>query len=171
MCRPVIAPALFRSLSPAPLLLIFSSPFTRTSPSRAAATATSLLISPPMAAPPGPNPGLTIASGSGNNVQGAWVFVGADHAVYVGYYDSVAAPDRIAVRKSTDLGLTFSAAVTVSNLVTTGTNGSLNVPAGYRSSAFPQFVASPVTPNLLFSIHPDITVAGGSDSNVFINQS
>ena len=118
-----------------------------------------------------PNPGLTIASGAAGNVQGAFVFVGSDHAVYVGYYDSNGTPDTIKIRKSTDQGLTFAAVVTVSNLVTTGTNGSLNVPAGYRSSAFPQFVASPINANLLFSIHPDITSAGGSDSNIYFNKS
>ena len=114
---------------------------------------------------------LLIDSGADGNVQGAWVCVGADHAVYAGYYDSAGAPDKIKVRKSTDQGVTFAAAVTVSNLVTTGTNGSLNVPAGYRSSAFPQFFASPTNANLLFAIHPDITVAGGSDSNIFFQQS
>ncbi|HKA18702.1 MAG TPA: HYR domain-containing protein [Blastocatellia bacterium] len=114
---------------------------------------------------------LLIVSGASGNVQGAFVFVGADHAVYAGFYDSSTNPDRIAIRKSTDLGLTFAATVGVSNLVTTGTNGSLNVPAGYRSSAFPQFVASPTNANLLFEIHPDITVAGGSDSNIFFQQS
>jgi hypothetical protein len=114
---------------------------------------------------------ILIASGAAGNVQGTWVFVGSDHAVYVGYYDSTTNPDRIAIRKSTDNGVTFAAAVGVSNLVTTGTNGSLNVPAGYRSSAFPQFIASPTNANLLFAIHPDITVAGGSDSNIFFQQS
>ena len=114
---------------------------------------------------------ISIASGAAGNVQGAFTFVGSDHAVYVGFYDSIPTPDRIAIRKSTDQGVTFAAAVGVSNLVTTGTNGSLNVPAGYRSSAFPQFVASPTNANLLFSIHPDITVAGGSDSNIFFNVS
>jgi len=114
---------------------------------------------------------LLIASGASGNVQGAFVFVGADHAVYVGYYDAAPTPDRIAIKKSTDQGVTFASAVGVSNLVTAGTNGSLNVPAGYRSSAFPQFVASPTTANLLFAIHPDITVAGGSDSNIFFQLS
>ncbi len=118
-----------------------------------------------------PNPGLTIASGAAGNVQGAFVFVGSDHAVYVGFYDSTTTPDSIRVRKSTDQGLTFAATVTISNLTTTGTNGSLNVPAGYRSSAFPQFVASPTNANLLFSIHPDITTSGGTDSNIYFNKS
>ena len=114
---------------------------------------------------------ILIASGASGNVQGAFVFVGADHAVYAGFYDSAPTPDRIAIRKSTDQGITFAAATGVSNLVTTGTNGSLNVPAGYRSSAFPQFVASPTNANLLFAIHPDITVAGGNDSNIFFQLS
>jgi hypothetical protein len=78
-------------------------------------------------------------------------------------------PDRIAIRKSTDQGVTFAATVGVSNLVTTGTNGSLNVPAGYRSSAFPQFVASPTNANQYSPFHPDITVAGGGDSNSLLS--
>ncbi len=114
---------------------------------------------------------ISIASGAAGNVQGAWVHVGPDHAVYAGFYDSRGTPDTIKIRKSTDLGLTFGAEVTVSNLVTTGTNGSLNIPAGYRSSAFPQFFENPVNANIIYVVHPDITVAGGTDSNIFFQQS
>ena len=114
--------------------------------------------------------GLTIASGAAGNVQGATVFVGSDHAVYAGFYDSTTTPDRIAIRKSTDQGLTFAATVGVANLVTAGTNGDLQIPAGYRSSAFPQFVASPTNANLLFSVHPDFT-APAPNSDIFFNKS
>jgi uncharacterized repeat protein (TIGR01451 family) len=116
-----------------------------------------------------PAPKVLIASGAPGNVQGPLVAVGADHAVYVFFYDSSTTPDRIAVRKSTDQGVTFGATVTISNLVTAGTNGSLNVPAGYRSSAFPSCAASPVNANFLVCVHGDLTVS--PDSNIFYNQS
>lgn len=114
---------------------------------------------------------ILIDSGADGNVQGPFVIVGADHAVYVIYYDSAGAPDTLKVRKSTDLGLTFAPAVVVSNLTTTGTNGSLNVPAGYRSSAFPSCAASPTNANFLACVHGDLTAAGGNNSNIIYNQS
>src|SRR5258706_6419217 len=115
------------------------------------------------------SPGLLIAPNGVGNVQAPVPFVGSDHAVYVGYYDGVSAPHRIAIRKSTDTGVTFASAVGISNLTTTNTNGGLSIPAGYRSFAFAQFAASPVNAALLFAVHPDVTAVGGSDSDVFFN--
>src|SRR6266487_533923 len=64
----------------------------------------------------GPNPGLLIAAPGSNNVQGAHVSVGADHAVYVTYYDQSAGGGTqpfLKIRKSTDQGLTFAAPVSI----------------------------------------------------------
>ena len=52
-----------------------------------------------------PNPGLRLAPAGAGNVQGAWVMVGADHAVYVFWLDQSAGagtPILIRMRKSTD---------------------------------------------------------------------
>jgi len=114
---------------------------------------------------------ILIDSGADSNVQGPFVVVGANHAVYVVYYDSLGAPDTIKVRRSTDLGLTFGATITISNLVTTGTNGNLNVPAGYRSNAFPSCAVNPANANMLACVHGDVTAPGGPNSNIIYNQS
>src|SRR5207237_7189463 len=75
--------------------------------------------------------------------QGGHVTVGPDHAVYVFYLNS-ASPQTIQMRKSTDQGQTFGAAVTVATLRTTGSNGDLGLTVSstngtaFRSDAFPQ---------------------------------
>src|SRR5216683_5864943 len=53
-----------------------------------------------------PSGGTLIASGAANNVQGAYVTVGPDHAVYVFFFDQ-SSPQRIRMRRSNDQGLTF----------------------------------------------------------------
>jgi len=77
-----------------------------------------------------------IASGAANNVQGAYVTVGPDHAVYVFFFEQ-SSPQRIRMRKSTDQGVTFGAAVTVATLATTSTNGDLGLGGGFRNQCFP----------------------------------
>ena len=57
--------------------------------------------------------GTQIVSGASGNVQGAYVVVGPDHAVYVFYFDNTTATESIKVVKSTDRGATFGTAVTV----------------------------------------------------------
>jgi hypothetical protein len=107
----------------------------------------------------GPSPGILIASQG----QGAFVMVGADHAVYYVWLDSVGG-QTVKVRKSTDQGLTFGAAVNVGPaLATTATNGGLAIPAGYRSNGFPSCVTHPVNANLLFCAVNDIAVPDRGD--------
>jgi hypothetical protein len=105
-----------------------------------------------------PNGGTLIASGSPVNVQGAFVTVGPDHAVYVFFFDENSQPERIRMRKSADQGLTFGPVVDVATLGTgPGFNGDLGLTgrrdgtatfAGFRSNAFPQAVVNPVSGNI-----------------------
>src|SRR5262249_17368917 len=92
----------------------------------------------------------------------AQVTVGKDHAVYVFWHDSSVTPNQIRMRKSTNQGSSFAAAVTVAKLKTTGVNGDLGLNPGFRTNAFPQVVASPTNANHLFLVYPDHTGSGGT---------
>jgi hypothetical protein len=121
------------------------------------------------------NPGVQIATAGEANVQGAWVAVGPDHAVYVFWYDTTAGtPGRIMMRKSTDQGQTFAAAVpVVSPLRTTGVNGDLGLTVSttsrtpIRSNAFPQVVVRPSNPSHLYLVYND-KGAGADKGDVFL---
>ncbi|HEY6437145.1 MAG TPA: sialidase family protein, partial [Ignavibacteriaceae bacterium] len=95
----------------------------------------------------GPSGGVNIFSGG----QGAFVAVGPDHSVYAFYYNG---STSIQVRKSTDLGVTFGAAVTIFNGLAGGTNGDLNLTgirqgtasaSYFRSNSFPHAAVNPVS--------------------------
>jgi subtilisin-like proprotein convertase family protein len=96
----------------------------------------------------GPTLGLLLAPGVPTNVQGAFVVVGADHAVYVFWYDQIL-PRQIKMRKSTDQGLTFGPPVTVTTLLAVSTNGDLGF-GQFRTNSFPQVVAHPTNPDILY---------------------
>ncbi len=122
----------------------------------------------------GPAGGVLLAPGTPFNVQGPFVVVGADHSVYVFYYDSSPAPDEIRVRRSTDFGVTFAPAVTVTTLNSTGVNGSLALSGGFRSNSFPHAAVNPVSGNLYVvynncSSSPCTTAA--DRGNIFFRQS
>lgn len=87
--------------------------------------------------------------------QGAWVCVGPDHAVYCFWLFGSGATLQIRMRKSTNLGVSFAPAVTVTDIDSQGTNGDLNLGGGFRSSTFPQAVVNPVNPNQIYVIFPD----------------
>lgn len=111
--------------------------------------------------------GVLIATGG----QGAFVVTGPDHAVYVFWY----AGATLRVRKSTDQGLTFGAAVIVANLITTGTNGDLALNGGFRSNSFPLAVANPANPNQLYVAFNDCSSApcsaAADHGNIFMTRS
>ena len=115
-----------------------------------------------------PSGGTLIVSGAANNVQGAYVTVGPDHAVYVFFFDQ-SSPQRIRVRRSTDQGVTFGAAVTVATLSTTAVNGNLGLGGGFRTNAFPQAVINPVNGNL-YVVYND-NPAGADQADIFFTQS
>lgn len=120
----------------------------------------------------GPNQGVLIAGEGSNNVQGAYVTVGPDHAVYVFWYDQSAGfgtPASIKMRKSTDLGVTFGSTVTVAALNATSTNGDLGLNGGFRTNSFPQAAVNPVNNNVYVVYNDD--PAGVDKADVFFAQS
>jgi subtilisin-like proprotein convertase family protein len=112
----------------------------------------------------GPSPGMLLAAGG----QGGWVVVGADHAVYVFWFDSSAVPSRLSVRKSTDQGVTFGPRITVAPLLSTGVNGDMGLE--FRTNTFLQAVANPVDPNLLYAVFNDNPV-GSDRGDIYLTQS
>jgi hypothetical protein len=118
----------------------------------------------------GPSGGTFITSGN----QGGYVTVGPDHSVYVFWW----AGSTLQMRKSTDLGVTFGAPVTVASGLVGGTNGDLGLtgtrqgtttPSGFRSSEFPHAAVNPVNGNLYVTY--DNKGAGADKADVFLVQS
>lgn len=119
----------------------------------------------------GPNGGVLIAGAGNGNVQGAWVAVGPDHAVYASYYqsDDIGGTNgRIMIRKSTDQGVTFGAPIMITRLTTVGINGDLHI-GGFRSNAFTQVVVNPVN-GQLYAAYDD-KGTGSDRADVFFRQS
>jgi hypothetical protein len=118
----------------------------------------------------GPSGGVQIVSAGGGNVQGAWVAVGPDHAVYASYYqsDDVGGTNgRILIRKSMDQGQTFGPAVLITRLTVVGVNGDLGL--GFRSFNFPQVAVNPVN-NQVYLVYHDRGVPGDR-ADVYFRQS
>jgi hypothetical protein len=108
-----------------------------------------------------PTPGLQLGAGG----QGPNVVVGTDHSVYVFSWQP-GTPQLILVRKSTDRGATFAAAVTVaSDLNTTGVNGDLGLAGGIRTNSFPQAAVNPVSGHLYVTYN---IIAGSSTQDTDI---
>jgi hypothetical protein len=114
----------------------------------------------------GPNGGVTLATGT---VQGSNVVVGPDHSVYVFWLDQNSGT-RILMRRSTDHGQTFGAAVTVATLKTTRVNGDLGLNGGFRTNAFPQAAVNPVTGSI-YLVFNDQGQAAGDKADVYFTQS
>jgi hypothetical protein len=119
----------------------------------------------------GPNGGVLIASGASYNVQGAYVTVGPDGTVYAFWFvDSFSGgpTPAIMMRKSTDQGLTFGPAVTVTTLTptTTGYNGDLGM--NFRTNKFPQAIVNPVNNDIYVTFDDK---RGPARSDVFLTQS
>lgn len=114
-----------------------------------------------------PNGRLVVSAGQGN-LTGAWVAVGPDHAVYVGWYDERTASERIMIKKSTDGGLTFGTEHVVTTLRTTNPDGDLGL-GSFRSNAFPQVAVNPDT-GALYVVYNN--KGNGSDrADIFFRQS
>ena len=118
----------------------------------------------------GPTNGVQIVSAGGGNVQGPWVTVGPDHAVYAFWYDATSSTQSIKMRKSTDQGVSFGPAITVTTLRTTGTNGDLSLGGGFRSNAFAQALVNPQDPNQVYVVYDD-KGAGTDKGDVYFRQS
>jgi hypothetical protein len=106
--------------------------------------------------------------GAGASSNGANVAVGADHALYVSWYDPSFDPRRIQMKKSTDCGVTFSAAATVTTLAGTGVQGGLGLP--FRTNSFPKVATNPSDANRIYVAYND-DVAGADRGNIFFRQS
>ncbi len=127
----------------------------------------------------GPSGGTLIAAGGGTNVQGAFVAVGTDHSVNAFYFDENSIPERIMMRRSTDLGATFGAPVAVTTLGTSiGFNGDLALTgtrhgdvsaSGFRSNTFPHAAINPVSGHLYVTYADN--PAGADKADVFFVQS
>jgi hypothetical protein len=112
-----------------------------------------------------PNGGVPIASAGDGHVTGANIVIGVDHTVYVFWFDETSSPERIRMRKSTDVGITFESAMTAATLRTgPGFNGDLGLigirqsvatPAPFRTNAYPQAVVNPVTGHLYLIYNDD----------------
>jgi hypothetical protein len=106
----------------------------------------------------GPSGGTLIAAPMGFNVQGAFPAVGPDHAVYVFWLDQSAGfstPNIIKMRKSTNQGVTFGAAVTIKTLNTNGVNGDLALNGGFRTNAFVQAAVNPASASQIYAVYND----------------
>jgi ELWxxDGT repeat protein len=121
----------------------------------------------------GPTGGTEIVAAGAGNVQGAWVTVGTDHAVYVFWYqdDDVSGTvnPRIMMRKSTDQGVTFAAPVQVTTLSTAGVNGDLGL-GGFTAVTYPQAVVNPVNGNI-YVAYQDRGVKAGDRGDIFFRLS
>jgi hypothetical protein len=107
-----------------------------------------------------PSGGTLIVAPGAFNVQGAFVAVGPDHAVYVFWLDQSAGggtPNIIRMRKSTNFGATFGPVVTIKTLHTTGVNGDLALNGGFRTNAFAQAAVNPANASQLFLVYNDCT--------------
>jgi subtilisin-like proprotein convertase family protein len=105
---------------------------------------------------------------AGNSGQGAWVTVGANHAVYAFWLTD---SNVLALRKSTDQGVTFGAQTNVTTLNTAGINGDLGLGGGFRTNAFPQVVTNPVDANQLYMTWNDKPPSGPDKANIYFSQS
>jgi uncharacterized repeat protein (TIGR01451 family) len=109
----------------------------------------------------------------GPNTEGAFVTVGPDHSVYAFFYES----GTIKMRKSTDLGLTFGAPVTVTGGLIGGANGDLGLigirqaaaPAPFRTNEFPHAAVNPVSGHIYVTYAND--GAGTDKADVFFKTS
>ena len=118
------------------------------------------------------NGGFSIAPDS---VQGAFVAVGPDHALYVFWYDGNISPRQIRMRKSTNFGVGFGPTITVATLVGTGLNGALGLNGGFRTNSFPQAAVHPVNGNI-YVVYNDCTanpctMTGADRGNIYFRQS
>ena len=117
----------------------------------------------------GPSPGTLIANQGSFNVQGAFVAVGPDHAVYVFWLDQSAGGGTAHIlkgRKSTDQGVTWSATANMYTFTNTLTNGNLNLTGGFRSNCFPHAVVIPAGTNantIVLTFNDNDSVNGDPD--------
>jgi subtilisin-like proprotein convertase family protein len=118
----------------------------------------------------GPSLGTLVSTGG----HGCFVVVGADHAVHVLYYRGTGAggqggDNKLYLRRSTDLGVSFGVEHQVADLLTTTGNGGLDLPGGLRSNSFPHAAVNPATGHL-YVVYND-NPAATDDGDVYFVRS
>lgn len=117
----------------------------------------------------------TIVTLGSTNVQGPNIVVNADHSLTAIWYEQTTTQTLRAAR-STDFGNTWSPAVTVATLSTTGVNGNLNLTrsntntASFRSNTFPQVVVHPTQAGRIYAAYTD-NPPGVDKADIFLVQS
>ena len=109
----------------------------------------------------GPTGGTTVSSQPVGD--GCFVVVGPDHSLYV-FYLRNEGNNRLFVRRSTDLGVSFGAEHQVANLVTTSGNGDLALKGGFRSNSAPQVAVNPVSGDIVVAYNDDVTPGSSADN-------
>jgi len=116
----------------------------------------------------GPSGGVNIVS----NNQGSFIAVGPDHTVYAFWWHEGYSGDFIRMRKSTDLGQTFGATITVASGLVGGVNGDLGLtgkPNGltnfssFRSNSFAHVAINPVNGHIYAVYNDDAPAADKAD--------
>jgi hypothetical protein len=125
--------------------------------------------------PSGGVPIVTSAIDKNETVQGGFVTVGPDHAVYVFYwgYGYQSGGETELMRKSTDGGFTFGPQVIVANLKTNGGNGDLGLKNSsnqtFRSNAFPQAAVNTANGDIYVAF--DDNGQGSDRADVYFDES
>ncbi|HEU4397287.1 MAG TPA: proprotein convertase P-domain-containing protein [Actinomycetota bacterium] len=112
----------------------------------------------------GPSLGTLVSTGG----QGCFVVVGSDHSVHVFYYRGTGAggqggDNKLYMRRSTNLGVTFNVEHEVADLLTTTVNGNLSLRGGLRSNSFPHAAVNPANGHLYVVYNDNPVTTDGGD--------
>ena len=113
----------------------------------------------------GPSTGVLLSTGG----QGCNVVTGPDHSVYVFYYRGTGAggeggDNKLFMRKSTNLGVSFGSEVQVADLATTTVTGDLALNGGLRSNTFPQAAVNPANGHVVVVYNDDPNTGSSADN-------
>jgi subtilisin-like proprotein convertase family protein len=113
----------------------------------------------------GPSGGTLISAGG----QGCFIAMGPDHSVDVFYYRGTGGggqegDNKLFVRQSTDLGVTFGSEHEVADLNTTSVNGNLALNGGFRSNSFPQAAVNPISGDMVVVYNDDPNLGSTADN-------
>jgi subtilisin-like proprotein convertase family protein len=114
-------------------------------------------------------PPIVVSAAGG---QGCNVVVGPDHSVDVFYYRGTGGggqegDNKLFVRRSVDLGLTFGPEHQVADLNTNSANGDLALKGGFRSNSFPQAAVNPISGDLVVTYNDDPNLGSPDNGDVF----
>lgn len=101
--------------------------------------------------------------------QAGEVTVGADHSVYVSWFDYSQPVRALKMRRSTDFGATFGTTRTIASLNGTGVFGDLNI--GMRTNSAPHCEAHPTRAQRLYCVFNDRPAMGADRANIYFTTS